>query len=163
MKGSIFVVFIVALVFGSVYVWGKYGAGGGPEAQQVKLYYYDLANDQNATNDTQCSQTGLIGVSRPIERTSTHLEETIRLLLAGQVTDTERANGVTTEFPLEGFELIVTTLEQGTLTLMFEDPFNKTSGGSCRVSILRAQIEQTAKQFPGVQRVIIMPPDILQP
>lgn len=163
MKGGVFIVIVIALLFGGIYVWGKYAEGGGSETQHVKLYYYDLAHEQSVSNNTDCSKLGLRGVTRSIERIPRNLEQTIRLLIAGEMTDVERESGLSTEFPLEGFELVVATLEQGTLTLTFEDPYFKSSGGACRASILRAEIEQTALQFPTVQRVIIMPPDILQP
>jgi hypothetical protein len=64
---------------------------------------------------------------------------------------------------LEGFALVSSELAGGTLMLTFDDPQNKTSGGSCRVSILRAQIEATAKQFPGVNEVRFVPAELFQP
>lgn len=88
---------------------------------------------------------------------------TVRFLLMGELTDEERDQGVTTEFPLEGVELLNTDLHDGTLTLTFADPNHRTSGGACRAGILWAQIEATAKQFPGVERVQFSPEDLFQP
>ncbi|MFN3301828.1 MAG: hypothetical protein ACK413_02260 [Patescibacteria group bacterium] len=36
-------------------------------------------------------------------------------------------------------------------------------GGACRVGILWFQIEETAKQFPGVEKVQFLPEEIFQP
>ncbi len=128
----------------------------------VRLYYYNPANDQGP-GGVQCSSKGLVAVEREIFRTLTPIQDSVRLLLRGELTDEERAQGITTEFPLPGLELAGAALDGGTLTLTFRDPQNKTSGGSCRVSILWAQIEATAKQFPEVQKVRFMPEELFQP
>jgi hypothetical protein len=49
------------------------------------------------------------------------------------------------------------------LTLEFNDPENKTSGGSCRSGILWAQIKKTAEQFDDVEEVRFQPEELFQP
>ena len=74
------------------------------------------------------------------------------------------AQGITTEFPLDGFKLKSVNLKNdGTLILEFDDPLNKTLGGACRVGILWFQIEATAKQFPQVKKVQFLPEELFQP
>lgn len=111
-----------------------------------------------------CSPNGLDRVERVIPASAEPVKETIRLLLSGFVTDEEKKRGISTEYPLSGFTLADATLDSGgTLTLAFVDKENKTTGGSCRVGILWFQIEETAKQFPGVVRVRFAPDTLFQP
>lgn len=132
------------------------------EGTRIKLYYYNPALDQGQ-GGVQCSAKGLVAVERIIPKTTMPLTEAIHLLLRGEISDEERANGVTSEFPLEGVELEKAIVENGVATLTFKDPLNKTGGGSCRASILAHQIEATAKQFPTVQSVRLMPAELFQP
>lgn len=148
---------IVALAAGLV-LWAR-----PTPTRPVTLFYYDPARDRDAQGNIACSAAGLVPVQRTITLSENPTEDALQLLLAGQLTDRERAQGVTTEFPLLGVHLVGTSLKDGVLTLTFEDPHNRTSGGSCRVAVLWAQIETTAKQFPGVLSVRFMPEELFQP
>ena len=132
-------------------------------SKTVKLYYYNPEQDKDESGNIQCSRDGLVAVEREIPVTKTPIQETIKLLIAGQLTDTEKSQGITTEYPLEGFSLKGASLKDGVLTLEFEDPNYKTGGGSCRVGILWFQIEATAKQFSEVQEVRFLPEELFQP
>ncbi len=129
----------------------------------VQLYYYDANKDKDENGNILCSSKGLVAVSRQISATLTPIQDTIRLLLQGSLTATEKSQGVTTEYPLSGFSLANASLANNTLTLTFNDPQNRSGGGSCRSGILWAQIEATAKQFPGVSSVKFMPEELFQP
>ena len=131
----------------------------------VKLYYYNPEKDKDETGNTKCSRDGLVAIERKIPITKTPIQDTIKLLLKGKenLTEEEKAQGITTEYPLEGFSLRGASLKNGTLTLEFDDSQNKTVGGSCRVGILWFQIEATAKQFPEVQQVRFLPEELFQP
>jgi len=131
--------------------------------QTVYLYYYRPSQDEDETGNIQCTRNGLVQVERKIPVTITPIQDTIRLLLKGELTTTEKERGITTEYPLAGLELVEADLKSGTLTLKFKDPENKTGGGSCRVSILWFQIEATARQFPEVQEVKFIPEELFQP
>ncbi|PIR82392.1 hypothetical protein COU20_02615 [Candidatus Kaiserbacteria bacterium CG10_big_fil_rev_8_21_14_0_10_59_10] len=128
----------------------------------IQLYYYNPELDTDATGNVMCSRAGLVPVQREIT-THTPIEDTIRLLLSGELTEEERAAGITTEYPLEGFELVSATLEDGVLTFTFNDPEGRTVGGSCRVGILWAQIDETARQYEGVEEVRFLPEELFQP
>ncbi len=128
----------------------------------IMLYYYNPALDQGP-GGAQCSKTGLVAVNREIPPTPTPLTETIKLLLRGELSDEERAQGITSEFPLAGVTLGSASIKDGVATLTFNDPQNNTGGGSCRVAVLWAQIEATAKQFPKVKSVSFMPEELFQP
>jgi hypothetical protein len=131
--------------------------------QAIKLYYYNSDLDKDETGNVLCSRKGLVAVERKIPVTKTPIQDTIRLLILGELTDQEKAQGINTEYPLTGFSLKGASLKEGSLTLEFDDPDNKTIGGSCRVGILWLQIEATAKQFSQVQEVKFIPEDLFQP
>ncbi len=137
-----------------------------PEIKSVKLYYYNPNLDKDGSGNIACSRKGLVSVERKIPITKTPIRNTINLLLKGKENLTEKdiVQGITTEYPLEGFSLAEANLEEdGTLILKFSDSLNKTSGGSCRVGILWFQIEATAKQFSEVLQVRFLPEEIFQP
>lgn len=133
------------------------------DGTRIRLYFYDPDNDKNASGNILCSRQGLVAVERVIPKTQTPLTDAVKLLLRGEISDEERARGVRSEFPLPGVMLEKAVLDDGIVTLTFEDPQNKTGGGSCRVAVLSAQIEATAKQFPMVSQVRFEPEGLFQP
>lgn len=148
---------------GEVRVPIRFSSSGSTAERTVTLYYYDESEDLDASGNVQCSAEGLVGVERTVASTFTPIQDTIKLLMQGNLTSAERAQGITTEFPLQGVSLTGASLSSGTLTLGFSDPQNRTSGGSCRVGILWSQIEATAKQFDEVSRVEFEPEELFQP
>ncbi len=135
----------------------------GTEGRAVKLYYYSPNKDRDARGNILCSRQGLVAVGRQIPLTNTPIQDTIKLLLQGRVTEQEKSQGISTEYPLPGLELKSANQVNRSLTLEFVDPQNKTAGGSCRVGVLWFQIEATAKQFPGITEVIFKPEELFQP
>ena len=133
------------------------------EEQTVKLFYYSPEKDKGENGNVLCSRNGLVLVERKIPITKTPIQDTIKLLLLGGLTDEEHIQGIGTEYPLEGLSLKGASLKDGVLTLEFSDQNNKTVGGSCRVGILWFQIEATAKQFPEVRQVHFLPEELFQP
>lgn len=133
------------------------------KTREVVLYYYNPALDMGASGNILCSRKGLAAVQRIISLTKTPIQDAVKLLLKGELSQNERGTGFTTEYPLEGFSLKSASLKDGTLTLEFSDPNNKTGGGACRTGILWFQIEATAKQFAGVQEVLFNPEELFQP
>lgn len=132
-----------------------------PSKCTVRLYYHNRIKGEEI-GDT-CSPDAVLPVEREIPLTETLIEDTIRLLIKGELTEEERVAGFSTEFPHPEFKLLSATLEDGVLTVQFADPAGFTVGGSCRVRILWAQIEKTAKQFPGVKGVRFEPEFLFQP
>jgi spore germination protein GerM len=136
------------------------------KTRKILLYYYNPEKDKDETGNIKCSRGGLVAIEREIPVTKTPIQDTIKLLLKGKenLTENEISEGITTEYPLEGFKLKSANLkEDGTLILEFEDSLNQTVGGACRVGILWFQIEATAKQFPGVKKVQFLPEELFQP
>jgi len=131
--------------------------------REVLLYYYNPENDRDETGNIKCSRDGLVALEREIPISQTPIQDTINLLLEGKLTEEEKFQGITTEYPLGSLKLLGANLEDGVLTLEFEDPLNKTSGGACRVGVLWFQIEATAKQFEEVEGVYFLPEELFQP
>jgi hypothetical protein len=127
----------------------------------VEVYLYDAAKDTDADGNIRCSSEGLVAVERTVPRAG--VAAALRELLQGTRTDAERDAGLTTEFPLSGVTLERVEIIGGIATLTFADPMHATSGGACRASILRAQMEATVLQFPEVGEVRILPDDVFQP
>jgi hypothetical protein len=142
-------------------VYIRSGEVRGPHP--IKLYYYNEERDRDSSGNIECSRAGLVAVDREIAPTLTLIEDTIRLLLRGELTEQDKASGISTEYPLLDFSLASSTLANGMLTLTFDDPGNRSVGGACRVGILWFQIEATAKQFPEVGNVRFLPEEIFQP
>ncbi len=136
------------------------------EKMKVLLYYYNPEKDKDESKNILCSEKGLVPIEREIPISPTPIKDTLILFLKGKenLTQEEIKQGITTELPLKGLKLIDLNLKNdGTLVVRFDDPFNQTSGGSCRVRILWSQIEATLKQFPQVKRVQFLPEELFQP
>lgn len=133
------------------------------EKRTINLYYYNSSLDKDETGNIMCSQKGIVEVKREIEKTITPIQDSIKLLLKGELMEEERVLGISTEYPLEGFSLKGASLKDGDLTLEFNDFNNKTIGGSCRTAILWFQIRNTAMQFPEVKTVKFIPEELFQP
>ncbi len=73
-----------------------------PETRIVKLYYYNSELDRDESGNAACSRNGLVAVEREIPITKTPIQDTINLLLSGELTEEERAQGIDTEYPLGG-------------------------------------------------------------
>lgn len=161
----IFILIFVSVAGAVYYFYLKPKTQPASQTKTVKLYYYNPEKDKDETGNIKCSRDGLAAIEREIPLTKTPIRDTINLLLKGKenLTETDKTQGITTEYPLEGFSLKGASLKGGVLTLEFDDPKNKTVGGACRVGILWFQIEATAKQFPGVQRVRFLPEELFQP
>ena len=129
----------------------------------IDLYYYNPNYDKDESGNIMCSRQGLVKVQRIVPVTQTPIQDAVKLLLKGELTEQERIYGVTTEYPLEGVSLGGASLKDGVLTLQFNDPSNRTGGGSCRVGILWFQIEATVKQFAGVEQARFLPEELFQP
>jgi len=134
-----------------------------PQTETVKLFYYNPGKDRGNDGNILCSRQGLAAVKREIPISENPIRDTLNLLLKGELTKEDKAQGITTEYPLIGLILKNSVLNNGALTLTFNDPNNKTVGGSCRVGILWFQIEATAKRFPEVKEVRFLPEELFQP
>lgn len=103
---------------------------------------------------------------RLIQKDTNQIEEVLSGLVAGTSAQ-ETLSGYTTSIPKET-ELIEINQEDGTLTIEFNEALDQGIAGSCLVRSIRAQIEKTASQFDGVDKVKLvigerMDDEVLQP
>lgn len=136
--------------------------GANADTTTIQIYAYNADLDQGP-GGAQCDAKGLVAVERRIPATEKPLTDALQILLNYKVSPAEKSRGLSSEFPLDGFTLASAVVKDGVATLVFDDPLFKTSGGSCRVAILRAQIEATTRQFNTVHSVRILPEELFQP
>ena len=128
--------------------------------QKVKIFF---PNDTINSEMLDCSL--VFPVTREIPETLAVGRASINELLEGP-TEEEIEEGYFTNIP-EGVEILSITVEEGVATIDFNSLLEEGVGGSCRVNSIRAQIEETLKQFSTVDSVVISidgrTEDILQP
>ena len=129
------------------------------ETTTVKVFF------NNNKLDPEISCNKVFSVDRKVAKTVAVGTAAINELLKGP-TEVEKADGYTTSLN-DNVKLEKLTITDGVATAEFDEQLDKNMGGSCRVLAIRAQIEQTLKQFPTVKSVVISingrTEDILQP
>ncbi|MDX9970759.1 MAG: GerMN domain-containing protein [Candidatus Gracilibacteria bacterium] len=126
---------------------------------EISLFYYKESLDP----DTVCVEEAFLPVKREI-KSKNLIFDTISLLIEGDLSHDEKAQGFSTEFPHPDFKLLEANLdENGTLTLDFTVVPGFTSGGSMRMKILSSQIEKTALHLPEVKKVKYKNEELFQP
>lgn len=125
----------------------------------IKVYF----NHDKLDPEFSCNK--VFPVERQIAKTEALARAALKELLTGP-TQTEKDNGFFTSInpDVEVQELVI---ENGTIRVDFNEQLEFQVGGSCRVAAIRAQITETLKQFPTVDKIIISingrTEDILQP
>jgi hypothetical protein len=97
--------------------------------------------------------TAVFPVARLADKTKSTAASALRELLAGP-TEAEKIQGYVTSINPD-VKVNFLTIANGTAQVDFDQQMDYQMGGSCRVSAIRAQIEQTLKQFSSVKNVII--------
>lgn len=128
------------------------------DTEKIQLYYYNSNYDPKF----DCLISAVVPVEREIPKTESSIQDAINLLIKGEITAEEKLAGFMSEFPYSNFKLLDTNLENGVLTLSFTEIPGFTTGGSCRIGILSAQIIKTAEQFNEVEKVIFSPVELFQ-
>ena len=126
---------------------------------KVKLFYFNYKEYEK--HDNEPFSKFIIYIEKEIPETENIIENTIRLRLLYKLSEEEKSQGLGDEFPIS-FYLKNAKLNNGMLSLDIEDMEYFSQGGSTRIGILKIQIEKTAKQFPGVEKVFY-PEEVFQP
>ena len=125
----------------------------------VKIYF------NNSEMDPEFSCNKVFSVNRRITQTVGIAQTALKELFTGP-TEKEKAEGYFTSIG-EGVEVQKIVIENDAAKVDFNEALEAGVGGSCRVSAIRAQIEETLKQFSTIDSVIISIngriEDILQP
>ena len=116
--------------------------------QTVNVYFGNEIKNPNAAD---CS------LVYPVDRTviaSAHPEEAaLKEMLKGP-TEAEKAASFFTTINY-GVKINSLSIKDGIARVDFDKRIEEALGGSCRVALIRAQIEQTIKQFKDVREVVI--------
>ncbi|MEK7213183.1 MAG: GerMN domain-containing protein [Patescibacteria group bacterium] len=119
----------------------------------------------NNNLDPEVTCVKVFPVDREILKTPAVGLAALRELIAGPTSAEKRMGYGTVINP--GVVVQKLTIESGVASVDFNEELERQVGGSCRVSAIRAQIEETLKQFSTVKEVIISingrTQDILQP
>lgn len=141
-------------------VWLEPSAGGAPAAETVVEAFFGKSG---AAAGEEC--TTVAAVQRSVPKTQAVARAALEELLKGPSAE-DAAQGFITSIP-SGVALQSLDITNGTARADFSAALETGVGGSCRVTHIRRQIEETLKQFPTVQNVIISidgrTEDILQP
>lgn len=121
------------------------------EENEVFVYW---SNDQFDPNAYNCGQ--VYPVVRNASGENTGYKEALALLFEGP-TQSEKTEGYFTSIN-EGVELLQSDLEEETLRIRLSPRLEENLGGSCKVSAIRAQIQQTVLHAADVSRVEILVP-----
>jgi len=129
------------------------------ETSTVKVYF------MNNKFDPQVTCEKVFPVERTMPKTQSIAKAAIEELLKGP-TDNDRYLQYTTQLN-DGVILNILTIIDGVAKADFSKKLEEGVGGSCRVGLIRRQIEETLKQFDSVKDVAISiegrAEDILQP
>lgn len=127
---------------------------------KVKVYF---SNSEKNPGALDCSK--VFAVERVVQKTQDIARAALGELLKG-VSENEKSQKYFTSIN-DGVTIQKLTVENGTARVDFDKTIEYQLGGSCRVSAIRAQIEETLKQFPTVKEAVISvdgrTEDILQP
>jgi len=119
------------------------------EKIKVKLYFSNIKKDPEVK---ECDK--VFAVERDMGDVYPTVEGVINELLKG-VTEEELEDGYLTNLPEQGVKLQKVDLQEGVLTVDFNQALQEEVAGSCRVEAIRSQIIETLKQFEDVDEVII--------
>lgn len=144
-----------------VLVLEKANPSGLPEnadAEEIPVQFSDtmtlevfFGRDIVGTNIVECD--AVFPVDRRVERTSGVARAALEELLSGP-TQEEIEDRYITSIP-EGVEIQHLEIQDGTAYVDFSQAIQQNVGGSCRVQAIRAQINETLRQFPTVDDVVI--------
>ncbi len=105
-----------------------------------------------ATTASDCKAVS--AVTRRVPVTQAVARAALEELLKGPSTD-EADSGLGTNIP-SGTTLRSVSIENGVATVEFSEGLDSMVSGSCNVSVIRSQIEETLKQFTSVTSVVIL-------
>ena len=125
----------------------------------IKIYF------ANSKLDPEMTCEKVFAAERIVSKAKTMARVAVEELLKGP-TEAEKDQGFSTTInPNVKINRLV--IVDGVAQVDFDSTLEYQVGGSCRVGIIRRQIEETLKQFPSVQKVVISiegrTEDILQP
>lgn len=133
---------------------GRASEAAPPNLREVSVYFARLEGQE----------VEMVPVPRSVPA-ETPAKGSLEALLEGPTAE-EQERGLLSEIP-EGTRLEGIHLEDGTARVAFSPELDRNVAGSMRVTTIRSQIEETLRQFPNIQKVVIevegRTEDVLQP
>jgi hypothetical protein len=118
------------------------------EKMSLKIFFGNSDLNPEAIN------CGLVySLERKVNKTKLTARAALEELLAGP-TEAEKSRGYYSSIN-SGVKINSLNIIDGVAKIDFDEQMNFQMGGSCRVAAIRAQIEQTLKQFSTVESVVI--------
>lgn len=150
MNKLVIVLIVILVLIGGYFAYDMMGSTEQeqpePTTQQVEVYF-------GHTEKTGDDCSNVFAVEREIESTEAVGKTALQELLAGPTSE-EEDQGYYTSIN-SGVEINSLSIEDGVAKVDFTSRLEERVGGSCAVAAIRAQIEETLKQFPGVDEVEI--------
>lgn len=170
MKAFITILIIVLAVLGLWWLVGQdtpdpVPGNGDSSEQTVRVYFYNESEDVDETGNIACSPDAVQFVERTVPA-DTYEDNPVEIVLEELFegpTGAEQERGFSSEFPLDRVEVESIEVSDGEAVVTLSDPENATSGGSCRVTLLRAQVEKTIQDAAGTEEVVLQPETLFQP
>jgi len=122
---------------------------GTYSGRTVSVFFSNIEKDPTLKN---CAQ--VYPVIRNIKSLPSIEENALKSLLVGP-TDSEVSQGFVTNFPEDDVALMNIENMDNTYTVNFNKSLQEGVRGACRIQALKAQIEQTVKQFATSSTIII--------
>jgi len=177
-KGILLILLIAALVILSLLIFKTVDQKGSDLIKRIYSEEPDVStkpvmgrlpvlvffgNSQNDPDASDCATT--YSTPRLILASADKYLATLEELLGGP-TEKEQEQGFFSSIN-PGIQIPSVNFLGGTVTVNFQSDLETAVGGSCRVTAIRSQIENTLKQFPEVKEVVISVDgrvaDVLQP
>lgn len=114
----------------------------------VKAFFGNRITDPNVVD---CDR--VYPVERVVPKTQAVARAALQEMLAGPTLLEGQAGYFTTMN--DGVKIQKLTITNGTAFVDFDDTLEAQVGGACRVTMIRAQIKETLKQFPTVKNVVL--------
>lgn len=160
-KISIFIIILFVLILSSsfyLFVWNK-GDKTNKKEMQVLVYF------GNSKLDPALSCDKVFPTERNISYDVSVIRATLEELLKG-TNEIDKGDGYFTSIN-PGVKIQKLVIKDKTAFVDFDETLDKGVAGSCKVSMIRAEISETLKQFEGVEKIVISIDgrigDILQP
>ena len=118
------------------------------DSMTVKVYFINQDQDPQRLD---CSRVD--AVSRTVPKSVAAARAALEMLLAGP-TESEKQAGFITVINA-GVTVASLSIQDGVAHVTFSTELQQDVGGSCRVTTIRSQVEQTLMQFPSVTSVRI--------
>ncbi len=120
------------------------------DSTNIKVYF---SNSKEDPESKYCEKT--YAVEKRVAKTEAIAMSAVKELLTGPNL-ADMSNGFFSSIQ-NPFDIKINSLviKDGVARVDFNDALNKNNGGSCRVTAIRSQIENTLKQFTTVKSVII--------